>query len=164
MELITIWHSIMPYCSDIQATSQDSSVHKDLTWRHQRLCILGLYRRYRNAVLLLLLLYNGIKLCCSVEIMFWHLLVPHSDDFAVFCVPRTIRRPRRDWEMLIKMMTTVMLVRVATSLVRVRWIKMLLVMRINMMMWIWTVVLLVMTTKTTKTVSAASVYYFCIFA
>ena len=41
----------MPYCSDIQATSQDSSVHTDLTWRHQRLCILGLYRRYRNAVL-----------------------------------------------------------------------------------------------------------------
>ena len=50
--LITIWHSIMPYCSDIQATSQDSSVHTDLTWRHQCLCILGLYRRYRNAVLL----------------------------------------------------------------------------------------------------------------
>ena len=28
------------------------SVHTDLTWRHQCLCILGLYRRYRNAVLL----------------------------------------------------------------------------------------------------------------
>ena len=59
MELITIWHSIIPYCSDIQATSQDSSVHTDLTWRHQRLCILGLYRHYRNAVLLLLL-FKGL--------------------------------------------------------------------------------------------------------
>ena len=47
--------------SDIQATSQDSSVHTDLNWCQQRLCILGLYRRYRNAVLLLLLLLQFRK-------------------------------------------------------------------------------------------------------
>ena len=51
-----------------QATSQDPSVHTDLTWRHQRLCILGLYRRYRNAVLLLLLLLLLIVCYCTVNV------------------------------------------------------------------------------------------------
>jgi len=43
LELTTVRRQILPYCGHLQMTPQDPSVQIVLTWRHQRLCIYGLY-------------------------------------------------------------------------------------------------------------------------
>ena len=55
LELTTIRRQILPYCGHLQTTPQDPSFQTVLTWRHQRLCIFGLYGAIQMLLLLLLL-------------------------------------------------------------------------------------------------------------